>query len=681
MGARAIELSITGITGANRRAKFLKALRALSDHMGLSPDVHAPWMGKARKYISREWKNGRWVYTYPGESAGGNGRAGLPVISSVSRLNVDESNYQKLAEAEFAKLRAKIKEGLFCAALGGRKVVAAKESHLASKRGEARRLKDIIGRVALMPYIIPAIEQGMKTGERKNPQYRGNYYEISATTREGKKVSVILADKNDGYLYISVMEKKVIRKALCQSSHPLPTDAGSLIPGFGKGLPYRAAWGRSGSASLRPPHDISIPHVYEKSMRRYPDLELTVADITDANRKDKFAKALRAVSRHLGVPLSITRKGAGEPHMFPVRRELSDRWAGFYAGLTEKVYAAVAAALGLPSVSVETVGKAQGGGVLRYRGKIVYNPEAGQPLKNKDFDGLIEAIQNFLNRNTKGIAKQMLLDSAAIEKLLKRMARYQTGEEMEKLRLDGLKYRGKTFDWIREDIRNLNAVLGAPMGGPEMARYQAARDYAASLVTRTNRKINDDVRDAVLRGIVERRTKGQISQDLFNRLGSENRDWKRIADTEMANTSNLAGILEEVNGAEPGEKVYFRRYELPGACDTCAKVNGAVALWSDAPLASEKIAGDPHAEIAIWEGKGREMGLVTGALHPNCRGGWTRWGGPRVDAIAARIQGRGEKWDAAVGQARGEWLERGVENPTDQTPGYVDRINEIFRGG
>jgi hypothetical protein len=320
-------------------------------------------------------------------------------------------------------------------------------------------------------------------------------------------------------------------------------------------------------------------------------------------------------------------------------------------------------------------------GILRYRGKVIYNPETGEPLKNKDFDNLIEAIQKFLNRNTKDIAKQIFLDSVAIGKLLRRMAKYQSSTDMTRLKLDSLKYRGKTFDWIRSDIKNLTSVLGQPLSRSEMARYQVAQSYVGSLVTRTNRKINDEIKDAVLRGILDKRTKGQVSQDLFNRLGGLNRDWKRIADTEIVNTSNLAGILQEVNDAPKGEKVYFKRYELPGCCTRCAKVDGTIALWSDFPLDNEKIK-DPYASVAIWEGKPQEKGktvLVTGTLHPNCRGGWLRWGGKRIDAMTAQIRGKAEKWDAAVKEAREEYRGRGTENPNDQTPGYVDRINELYR--
>jgi hypothetical protein len=347
----------------------------------------------------------------------------------------------------------------------------------------------------------------------------------------------------------------------------------------------------------------------------------------------------------------------------------------------QEVYKTVCNALDLPETQVETLRKAiRDSGILRYRGKVIYNPQTGQPLKNRDFDALIEAIQKFINRNTKDISKQILLDSAAIGKLLRRMAKHQSTKDLTSLKLDGLKYRGKTFDWIRADIRNLNQALGGTMTGAEMARYQVAKDYVGELVTRSNLKIKNEIKETVLSGILNKRSKGQVSQDLFNRLGGLNRDWKRVADTEIVNSSNLAGIFEEVNNAPAGEKVYFRRYELPGCCDKCAKVNGKIVLWSDMPLDDEKIK-DEHTDTAMWEGKPQEKGhtiLVTGTLHPNCRGGWTRWNGKQADAMTATVQGKIEAWDKAVKQAKQEWVEKGIQNPNDQTPGYVDRINEIY---
>jgi hypothetical protein len=415
------------------------------------------------------------------------------------------------------------------------------------------------------------------------------------------------------------------------------------------------------------------------------NLEIAITDITPENKEAKMLKAIRTISNKLGVPVSLERKTkphGQEPYLYGIQQELADQWIGYYSSILKKVYNTVISALELPCVEVETMRKAIGDSdFLRYRGKVLYNPETGQPISNRDFDNLIESIQNFLNRNTKNVAKQILLDSATIEKLLKRIARYSTAADMEKLKLESLKYRGKTFDWIRSDFKNLVNVMGEPFSRSEMARYQVATDYVGQLVTKTNDNIRNEIKDTVLNGIRDKRTKGQVSQDLFNRLGSMNRDWKRIADTEIVNTSNLAGILEDVNSAPEGEKVYFKRYELPGCCPKCAAVNGKIVLWSDTPLASDKIKDD-NTDVAIWEGKPQEKGktaLVTGTLHPNCRGGWVLWGGGKADAMSAKVQGKVEAWEKAVKKARDEYAKKGIENPNDQTKGYVDLIKTIYR--
>jgi hypothetical protein len=216
-----------------------------------------------------------------------------------------------------------------------------------------------------------------------------------------------------------------------------------------------------------------------------------------------------------------------------------------------------------------------------------------------------------------------------------------------------------------------------------MARYQAAQDWVAQKVTRINSEVREEIKDTILNGIVQKRSKSQVSQDLFNRLGSKNRDWKRIADTELVNTQNLAGIMEEVNHTPEGEKIYFKRYELPGCCDKCAKIDGQIVLWSDTPLDEDKIK-DPYAKVAIWEGKEQEKKMntiVTGTIHPNCRGGWTRWypDGGQMDALLAHIQNKGQLWDKSIEKAREEFKARGIENPTDKTEGFTDRVNEIYR--
>jgi hypothetical protein len=639
---------------------------------------------KTHKYIKKEWVNDHWEYKYPQDNTSRriNHANQADLITGIKPLNVTADNVYQVINSYEQLFNQAVENGLKCKWLQNRKVDGFVTRHIAEKHKQQRPVNDVIERVRLLPFVLPIIQKHGHVSYTEKNSYGGYDYELVGKAEIGGKkyaITVIMSDSRktpENLVCVSLFgfTKNMIKSLATVGSHN-QGEFHSVISPIGKWTsPFD--------------HALIIPQIRAKSIKTYPDLEVSIENITPENRKMKFAKAVQAVSKHLGVPVSITRRKeggqdhSGEPYLYPIQQELSDQWTGFYRGILKEVYDTVAEALDLPRVEVETMGKALGkSGTLRYRGKVIYSPETGQPLKNRDFDDLVEAIQKFLNRRTQDTAERIILDSVAIEKLKRRMAKYQTSSDMKGLKLDNLKYRGKTFDWIRKDIKNLTTVLGQPLSGSEMARYQVAQNYVAHLVTRSNQKIRDEIKETVLQGILDKRTPGQVSQDLFNRLGGLNRDWKRIADTEIVNTSNLAGILQEVKDTPKGEKIYFKRYELAGCCDKCEKMDGKVVLWSDTPLGDDRIK-DPYAETALWEGKPQEKGktvLVTGTLHPNCRGGWLRWGGKQVDAMTAQIQGKAEKWDAAVKQTKEEYREKGIKNPNDQTPGYVDRINELYR--
>ena len=202
------------------------------------------------------------------------------------------------------------------------------------------------------------------------------------------------------------------------------------------------------------------------------------------------------------------------------------------------------------------------------------------------------------------------------------------------------------------------------------------------MVQQVDNDIRNGIKETLLTGIRERKSKAQVSQDLFDTFGSLNRSWKRIADTETVNTSNLASILEEVYTAGEGEKVYFKRHEMAGCCKRCEQANGKIALWSRTPLTSEEIE-DPFAQVAIWEGKAPDSKrgtLVPGALHPHCRGFWVRWGAEEFNAQAAELNGKSTEWNEAVRKVQAEYQTKGINNPDDSTSGYTKRINAVYRG-
>jgi hypothetical protein len=410
------------------------------------------------------------------------------------------------------------------------------------------------------------------------------------------------------------------------------------------------------------------------------DFSLSFKGITPKNRKAKILKAVRALSERLGVPVSVEERKkhthGAEPFFYRAHEELIYKWYNFFSSALDAAYSFAVSYFGLPEVRV--VSKAD---VLRYKGKIVYSPENGEPIKQQDWDEFVKLLEKFLNRRLKGADKKIILDSKALGRILNRMLKYNRLDDVKAFSLEDIKYRGKTLDWISDSVKNMRTAMGEELSRSEMARIQALQMYAAQKITGVSDKIKSEIKQILTDGVIARKSKSQISQDLFNKMTGRNRDFQMIADTEIQNALNSASLLDEVYNAEPGEKVYFQRVEImdQNTCPFCRRMNGVIVLWSDHPLTSDKI-DDPIADYAIWDGKnwdGKKEFVANGAFHPYCRGLWVRYN-KTVDALLAHLQNHSELYNKALDQARAEYKAKGIENPNDKTPGFLDRINELY---
>ena len=436
----------------------------------------------------------------------------------------------------------------------------------------------------------------------------------------------------------------------------------------------------------------TLPSMSE-NIKRYPNIILEINNVTKENRFDKFTKAIKAVAEQLDLPVGVeTVEKQKTKCIYPIQEELLNYWTLFYKKLLNELYLSIVSIFDLPSINVESLKKSNNFIMqkaneinkikpLMYNGKILYNMDTGKPIDKKDFDAFIKAIEAFLNQNTKDVSKHITLDSVAISKILKRLAKYSTTKKMQELNLNDLKFREKTFDWIREDYKNLNNVLGYPISHNEMARYQVCEDTATKLITRVNEDVRLDIKNTFLDGIKNQKSKTQISQELFDKFGHHNRDWKRIVETETVNISNLASILEDVQNAEEGEKVYFKRYEAGDACPICQSIDGIIALWVNTPLPDDKI-DDEYASIALWEGKesNSKLGIVgTGTMHPHCRGAWIKWDTVSFDATVAKINGKEEEWNNAVEAVKEEYKQKSTNPPDKNSFVFRMKVQDKYR--
>lgn len=421
------------------------------------------------------------------------------------------------------------------------------------------------------------------------------------------------------------------------------------------------------------------------------EIRLTVMDIRADNRRDKYLSAVSSLAKAMKVPI-LVRPKLGEDHQeqypYQAYKDLVQKWVYYYAGVLDRIYRTLCHALDLPLVS--TFSKAADTDLLIYKGKVLYSPETGKPITQKQWRELIDAIEKFLNRKMQDPEKKMVLEASNLGMLLDRMLKYNTWEAIQGMRLEEITYKRHNWEWLTADEKNMARMFG--LDEYDVSRLHVARDSAAQYVRSMTDKSRNAVQQVIVNGIKERKPKGEIAQTLFDQLGSLNRDWQRIVETEVGDNMNMGFLLEQKSNAEPGEKVYFQRYEVldDATCKHCQKINMLIALWSDVALMDERI-DDQYAKVAIWDGKtrvGRKANddwVAAGVQHCFCRGSWSRWYPPlkgkeaTYDAAMAKLAGRQKAWGKAVEQAKAEFTERGITSLDDTTPGYLERINELYQ--
>lgn len=438
-------------------------------------------------------------------------------------------------------------------------------------------------------------------------------------------------------------------------------------------LPGKTQGAASGNYAIRQPkHNLTIPQNgkmsniklnYNGAEMLHKSFDIEISDITEANREKKAEqtqKALNAIYvrqpfaiRHVkaesgekvfdnlvlrissfdkskiekavhamafSLDTKIKSAGSGEAFNYKAQEELTDRFVNELTEKTKNLYSLLVLWLGLPEIRILSKSN------LTYKGKILYNPENGEPIKQSEWKKFIKKVEDFLNKNYSSTGERIVLSAEALGRILERLSKTNSLEAIKKKHLENLSLGHKKFDWISDNVKNMKDVFGNTFTDrKQLARIQVAIDSAAQRVTRVTDEVKNDIQQVVIDGIKNRQSKAKISQTLFEKCVGLNRDFQKIADTEIQNNTNEAYIKEEVYNTNESEKVYFKRFELSddNTCKKCRAIKGKIALFSETPLESEKIK-DPYADFAIWEGKTDGV-MPMGTVHPYCRGGWYRY--------------------------------------------------------
>ena len=350
-----------------------------------------------------------------------------------------------------------------------------------------------------------------------------------------------------------------------------------------------------------------IKHIPADNSKRYENLTVRLMDFD----RSKIEKAVHKVALSLDADISGASKG--ESFVYKSQEEIVDKYFREFTNRTRAVYNFVISYFDLPDIRI--VSKA---GELKYKGKILYNPETGLPIKESEWKKFIVELEKFLNRNYDGIGEKIVLSAESLGIILDRLSKTNSLEAIRKMSVADLKAKRYDVDWISESVKNMKDKFGDVISRERQGRIQIACDSAAQRVTRVKDDMRNNIQQIIIDGIRDKQSKSVVAQNLFDKCASLNRDMQRIADSEVQMASNSSYCKEEVYNSEPGSKVYFKRFEMidDNTCKQCKKLNGTIVLWSDVPLPDEHIK-DPFAKYAIWEGK-NEGSCPVGIVHPYC---------------------------------------------------------------
>ena len=564
----------------------------------------------SHKYIYKYFKDGQWRYVYevPDPPLEGESRSqrrirlakDLKPITGVNPLDVDGSNFTEVGKREYERLMQLFdRNKITCPALGNRRVVMISNliNHLYYKGKVERDIEEIINRIRVMPFI-PSIIQGEKDYTKLiDVQKRSdkNYYEILGKGSIGNKefaISVILTDtKKDDILYISIFSNEIKDNRKPRSPRPL-----------------RKSASRAKAVVTPCIEAVELPVLFQPA----------------------FGTATCDSSNYGQVLLKGKAEKEGERPAHKMLEDVQDGLCRHFTMTLNVIYKTLCRYLGLPEVS-ETMLKARDNEEepLILNGRVIFSPETGEPLKNRDWQRLINAIEKYIGRKMSDQDQRLVMQNAAVAKIISHLLKNNTREAIEKLRLESVDkkvgfYRA-TESWkrLKEAFPDLSAA--------DIDRLEFARDNVGNYISSVGADVVKKIKEVYYQAVTGKKDKGAISQELFDWFGDLNRNYERIVKTESNNITNRELIREGLRGAADGEPVYFKRYEgSANICPFCRDANGVIARWSDKPMEDER-CDDGIASVWIWDGKtnyGRNRAqwwYSAESFHPNCQGIWERF--------------------------------------------------------
>jgi hypothetical protein len=249
---------------------------------------------------------------------------------------------------------------------------------------------------------------------------------------------------------------------------------------------------------------------------------------------------------------------------------------------------------------------------FRINGKIYINPKTGKPLSEKEWETVLQGIDRGFAYIFRGQEELLVKRAMFLGKILQ-----------------GMDYESRT-DTSLKDISWLKKKE-EPKDEKWQNSWLFAKQHAGELITGLQANARKNISGRILDSIKNEHTPRQLERALFDEFASVNRDWRRIAETEINDNLTNGLLMSEMEDAEEDETIFMIGISAGNACKYCLDlINQKVVVLSPKPVSGGIITIKGVEYPAIWPGKsnvGRKASNYweTIPLHPHCKCSWTRY--------------------------------------------------------
>lgn len=188
-------------------------------------------------------------------------------------------------------------------------------------------------------------------------------------------------------------------------------------------------------------------------------------------------------------------------------------------------------------------------------------------------------------------------------------------------------------------VASINTTLGSIKLGSGLrivdtdpqyrASMQFAEERAAENIVDLSQRHYKKIHDTIVVAQENRITPRKLESELFYSFGEMNRDWRRIAETEIATNVNNSKLITELSRENvSGDYIYMKGMSSPSACKWCwgSVQDKTFVLLEGPPLnGGDTVEIDGKEFTAIWPNKSnvgrarRDWWVASGTQHPHCQ--------------------------------------------------------------